>query len=167
MSINRSENRTKGSITFDLIRLFVGGLHQGSNDLTISRNNVLLDTDSGIETLGLSGIIVLESEINKIGARVTVMLKGSIIAKPNLQLPYSLFYSYKQKDLSYYLKLAESSLWSLGSSNFKDLQFVPIVLHNTVFEVDLFSHDRFGYDLQIASGRGFLLFDDIPRREAD
>jgi hypothetical protein len=145
---------------FDLIGLIVEGHHQGSKPIIVEQHEILLDRAPGTQLKGTAKVIVLESNVEELESTVKVSCSGTIVSKPNIEHPFTMFYSFNRRQLTHALVLNKSGLWSVSIPCSIGLQEHPLVLNNSVFSFELQTTDQFGSPYSLGIGRGFLVFAD-------
>lgn len=157
--MDQSKQSTRGDQAFGLVQLLVEGMHDTSERLIVERNSLFLDTASAVQIHGITGVIILETEIKNKAGRTNVLMEAIVAAAPDLRIPCSLFYSCRPTDLISDERLNQPGLWSIGQYGLPPSFSKPMALCDSVYSLELFQRDLHGLTHSIGSGRGFLVFE--------
>ena len=101
----------------------------------------------------------MEFEVTEQEDTISISIKGSIFSKPDSIHPFTLFYALNLNQLSYDLLINRSGLWAINTQDLIGKQNFPLVLHDSVFSLELKSEDKFNSSSSLGVGRGFLILD--------
>lgn len=154
---NKPEAAPVENRIFDLISLIIEGVHKGSEPFIIEQRELLVDFNSAHQTTGISRIIVMDSEVTEQGDNMNLSINGSIITKSDAIQSFTLFYALNRTRSADDLIINKSGLWAINIEDSLNNNQLPLVLHDSIFNLELHARDRYGIPYFLGVGRGFLI----------